>query len=215
MFAHPHGGCSLPLMLSSSPLSSAVCVGSIACHRLSSCVAPGTYTVRCAGVLESLVAFIPFFLTFSHFGIGISELRETASTYWKIGAPDFQSGNNTYNESTQLNILAQAQSIYFAMVVSCQWFHVWACKTRGLPIWEHELFGNITMIYGLLFEAALLMLIVYFPYTQSFFGSADPQPASLWAFALMGMAVFFLINEPRKWVIRHYPKSGFTKVFAW
>ena len=97
----------------------------------------------------------------------------------------------------------------------CQWFHIWFLKTRSTPLWEHGLLGNTTLLYGVCIEVGLMMIIGYVPFCQPFFGSGDVTPNTNWAFMLMGGFMLMLINEPRKYYCRAYPKSTFARYFAW
>jgi hypothetical protein len=60
-----------------------------------------------------------------------------------------------------------------------------------------------------------MMIIVYVPFCQPFFGTSDITPPKLWAWMLLGMAIMFLINEPRKMWIKAYPKGLVARYLAW
>ena len=46
----------------------------------------------------------------------------------------------------QVNIYYESVAAWYAALVACQFFNVWACKTRVISIFEHGVFDNfVTM----------------------------------------------------------------------
>ncbi len=101
----------------------------------------------------------------------------------------------------------KAVTAYFAAVVVCQVGNLFICRARREPLYKIGFFSNKLAWLGIGVEILLLLLIVYFPYAHSFFGT---QPLAWWElllgipFAILmvfldGMRKFFL-RRKFKWV---------------
>jgi len=55
--------------------------------------------------------------------------------------------------------------------VFSQFFHVWAVKTRSVPLIEHGIFAsNKWVVVGVIAEMAIVCFVIYFPWgIQEFF----------------------------------------------
>jgi len=168
------------------------------------------------GLIESAVAIIPFLLYFTTRGIGVAELNFTGVNYWSIGSNPITFNNGlTLIDVQQVEYLAEASTIYWITTVMQQFMHIWFVKTRRVPLWQHGMFNNITMIFGVILEVSLMLTIAYAPPFQSFFGTASFTPTSLWAFFLLGGFCLFLVNEPRKVYVKANPDSFVAKYLSW
>jgi len=168
-----------------------------------------------AGFVESLVAILAFYLYFSARGIVPSALSGTGANYFELGAnPDNFGSSTTYTDAQQVELLAESETIYWITLVMQQFCHIWWVKTRHVPIWEHGIFSNVVMLFAVIVEASLVLTIAYAAPFQSFFGTASFSPASLWAIFLLGGFILFLLNEPRKLLLRAFPKS-WVRYLSW
>jgi sodium/potassium-transporting ATPase subunit alpha len=105
------------------------------------------YFVLQAGLIETLFCMIGYFAVFSYHGIGGSCLY-LADTHFITDSPDFVCNGLTFTNAQQLNILAQAQSLYWVMIVFTQLFHIFICKARIASLFDHGFFQNHSMNTG-------------------------------------------------------------------
>lgn len=176
-----------------------------------------TYWYLMAGAWETLTCFLAFFLVFNSWGVGPSHLSFVDSN-WVSSPTDDQNetiyiDGRAYDSDMQKYILAQAQTAYWICLTGCQAFHIWMCKTRVLSVFQHGLFDNHLMIMGVLLEIAIILIIAFIP-PNSFFLNWNP-PGYVWAIVLVGWAGLFLINEPRKWLIRNHKGNKVVDFLAW
>lgn len=174
-----------------------------------------TYWYLLAGAWETLVCYLNYFLVFNYYGIDPHNLPFT-DTYWNEegGNSDFTVGNGrTYDNDDQVNILAQAQTAYWVTLTGCQVFHIWMCKTRVLSVFKHGIFDNINMNIAVILEIAIIIIIAFIP-AHSFFGNGV-FPGIFWLIILVGWAGLFLLNEPRKYLIRNVRGNRFVDFLTW
>jgi len=118
-----------------------------------------------------------------------------------------------FSNDQQESILAQAQTAYWVTLTGQQVFHIWMCKTRVLSIFQHGWFDNFNMNIGVLLEIAIIMIIAFIP-AYSFFGNGQ-FPGIFWLIILVGWAGLFILNEPRKYLIRHYKGNKVVDFLTW
>ena len=58
---------------------------------------------------------------------------------------------------------------WYATLICCQFFNMWACKTRFVSLSKHGLLDNAVTLIGAAFELAVLILVVYVPFLQFVF----------------------------------------------
>ncbi len=95
----------------------------------------------------------------------------------------------------------QATTACLAAIVLAQMVNVFVCRHPLLPAWRFPLFENRLLLAGLATEGLLLLIIVYTPLGNRWFGTA-PLPADVWLFALPFALLLGFAEEARKWVKR-------------
>jgi sodium/potassium-transporting ATPase subunit alpha len=95
----------------------------------------------------------------------------------------------------------QATTACLAAIVLAQMVNVFVCRHPLLPAWRFPLFENRLLLAGLATEGLLLLIIVYTPLGNRWFGTA-PLPADVWLFALPFALLLGIAEETRKWVRR-------------
>ncbi|KAJ4463089.1 ion-transporting P-type ATPase [Paratrimastix pyriformis] len=149
------------------------------------------------GVLETVAAFITYFLIMGLAGIPMSSLFFNMSG---VGIP--------------LPLLRTAQSSFFFTVVLTQIGNILLCKTRRFSLFRHPLFKNKHMFLAILVELLIALFLVYVPWMHVII-------ATNWlawpAAAVGGGFIFILIfyDEIRKLFIRSWPHTALARVFTW
>lgn len=103
----------------------------------------------------------------------------------------FSSGYN-YREATTMTLAA----IVFTQIAA-----VMNCRTQKASVFKNGLFSNHLIWFGIVFEVALLAVLVYTPFLQDLFNTA-PLNARDWLFLIAIPIPLFLIEELRKYVAR-------------
>jgi sodium/potassium-transporting ATPase subunit alpha len=115
--------------------------------------------------------------------------------------------------SFQNPLYQKAVTAFFASVIICQVADVLICRTRRQSIFRKGFFTNKLLYWGIISELLILAVIVYLPFTHSFFGTA---PLSLFELLLsvpFALIIFFG-DEVRKIYIRRKNKF-FIKYLTW
>ena len=73
-------------------------------------------------MMEIITCFISYILVFNYYGLGLSDIYNTASNYFAPGVDDFVVGDRIYDADLQVEILAEVVSAYF--------FNIWACQVK-------------------------------------------------------------------------------------
>jgi len=167
------------------------------------------YAYGVAGVIEILCCYLGFFLVFDYYNVDAQSLF-FSSQYWQLGADPLTYGDQVYDDVMQVNILTQAQTCYWVMLTGTQFIHIFLCKTRVTSVFQHGLFNNMVMNYGVLIEACIIVITVYTPGLQGGIGSL-PFPPQFWALLLVSWTTLILYNEGSKFFIRKFPNSGFVR----
>ncbi len=95
----------------------------------------------------------------------------------------------------------RASTMGFLGIVMTQVGTVFASRTSRVSVFRVGLFSNRWVLWGVAFEMALTLALLYFPPMAAFFGMY-PLDLEEWAIvALFGPAVF-LADEARKWIAR-------------
>ena len=95
----------------------------------------------------------------------------------------------------------QATTACLAAIVLAQMVNVFVCRHPLIPAWRFPLFENRLLLAGLATEGLLLLIIVYTPLGNRWFGTA-PLPVEVWLFALPFALLLGVAEEGRKWVSR-------------
>jgi sodium/potassium-transporting ATPase subunit alpha len=95
----------------------------------------------------------------------------------------------------------KAISAFFASIVLCQISNVLICRTNKQSVLQKGLFTNKLIIFGIVTEFILLLIIIYNPLTQPFFGTNYLTIKQL-LLSLPFVIFIFMADEFRKWFLR-------------
>jgi len=176
-----------------------------------------SYSYAQIGCIESLVAWIGFVMVFKTRDIPMHYLI-WASSYWSTTANNMHLPNGTIlSPKEQVEILSQAQAIYWFLVVSCQMLHVFLVRTRTQSVFTHGFFGNMVLNYGLIVEICICIVVEFVPdFSTNVMSFSSHAPKGVWFFFLLGWAILFIYIEGFKWIHRNYPgRFGIIKYLGY
>jgi len=187
-----------------------------------------------AGLIEALVTIMAFYLFMQSKGLYAGDINGSANDYFPSGPCDstvyLSLASALANSSTpplvtargliftcaqQQDLILQGETVVWVGVVLSQVVHIWFVKTHSVPIWEHGIFQNIVMWFGVLIELFLMLVLVFVPAFGNFFGNEPFSPTRYWSLFLLSGFALFLVNEPRKVIARKYPHSWIARYIAW
>lgn len=163
------------------------------------------------GMLEAIGSLTAFFVVMNKRGISpkaahLMQKGQGSPTYYfsKKAVP-----YNGISGSDQMDILAEAQSMYYWSIMTMQMFNLFACKTRlTLPFGKY-MFANHATFYCILAGSSLAAFIIYTPGVETVFGTSKSLSPLYWlipmAFGtvLIGYATLRMIiarkAKPIKW----------------
>lgn len=161
--------------------------------------------------------FIGLLETLSSFSMGYWYADRTGVPFGKLWF-GFGAVPDNVSSGDYTAILNTSSSIYFINLVVMQWFTLMAIRTSRQSILSHPPLLRKATQNWLLFPAIIfsLLISVFFLYPSKFNEvlGTSPIPAAHW-FLPMGFGVgIILLDEARKYFVRHYPK-GFMARLAW
>lgn len=134
------------------------------------------------GMLEAIGSTVAFFVILNIRGINphdahIMQKGQGAPTnYWTKHALPYKG----IDGHTQVDILAEAQSMYYWSIMTMQMFNLFACKTRlTLPFGKY-MFSNHATFYCILAGASLAAFIIYTPGVEVVFGTSKHLSPLYW-----------------------------------
>ncbi|RMX70062.1 hypothetical protein DD238_000869 [Peronospora effusa] len=131
------------------------------------------YTYVIAGMINAGGCLLAYGTVFWRHGISFSDLFGSSDNHWKADAQLFcTEDEECFDETEQMQLLNEACSSWYIALVVCQFFHIWVAKTRRASVIKTSLFQNTVMVYGGAIEILIVVLVVYAPGFQSFFGTA-------------------------------------------
>ena len=196
------------------------------------------------GVAETVACMLSFFAVFWWRGVPLSSVFMSQPTYWAAADPpspdlrlcppaapaaasapragaDFSGslatgadGCRVLTGEEQRDTYFQAQAAWYACLVACQFFHVWTCKTRRAPLFKHGLLRNAVTLYGCGFSLVVMLAIVFVPFLQPVFQTAD-VPGVAWLPALGFGAWVFAYTEASKRRARRDPDGWWARWVTW
>ncbi|TAQ90786.1 hypothetical protein B7494_g891 [Chlorociboria aeruginascens] len=117
------------------------------------------------GSIEAVGALTAFFVVMYRRGITpydahiMQKGADPPTKYWTKDAQPYKG----IDGSTQADILAEAQSLYYWSIMTMQMFNLFACKTRlTLPFGKY-MFANHATFYCILAGASLAAFVIYTP----------------------------------------------------
>ena len=92
-----------------------------------------------------------YFQVYVSHGIPVLALAWTAERAFFVGADDFVFTNTNGNLQTmtypeQCDVYYESVSAWYATIILCQFWNVWACKTRLISIFEHGVLDNFVTL---------------------------------------------------------------------
>ena len=163
------------------------------------------------GTIEAIGATVAFFVILARRGVSphdaylMQKGSGSPTNYWTKNAQPFKG----IDGATQVDILAEAQSMYYWSIMTMQMFNLFACKTRiTLPLGKY-MFANLATFYCILAGSALAAFIIYTPGVEIVFGTTRHLLPLYWlvpmafGFVLIGYACLRMIigrrTKPIKW----------------
>lgn len=163
------------------------------------------------GLIEALGALTSFFVVMYRRGISphdayiMQKGAGSPTNYWTNDAEPY----NGIDGPTQVDILAEAQSMYYWSIMTMQMFNLFACKTRlTLPFGKY-MFANRATFICIVAGATLAAFIIYTPGVEVVFKTSRSLLPLYWlvpmafGFLLIGYAALRMIiarrTKPIKW----------------
>ncbi|EGZ19432.1 putative hydrolase [Phytophthora sojae] len=137
------------------------------------------YAYAVAGMVNAAGCLVAYGTVFWRNGISFSDLFMSSDDHWTSDADTFCiSDGECFNEEEQTRLLEEACGSWYIALIVCQFFHIWVVKTRRTSVVNASPLKNTVTIYGATIEILIVVLVVYVPGFQSFFGtgSADYLP---------------------------------------
>lgn len=134
------------------------------------------------GILETVGALTSFFLVLHSRGISMHDayfMQKGAgppTNYWTKDAQPY----NGIDGPTQVDILAEAQSMYYWAIMTMQMFNMFACKTQLKLPFGRYMFANRKNFYAIIAGAALAAFIIYTPGVEIVFGTSRNLSPLYW-----------------------------------
>lgn len=98
----------------------------------------------------------------------------------------------------------QATTACLSAIIVMQGVNVFLCRSERESLWTTGWFGNGLILWGIAFEAVLILIIDYAPVGNYLFGTS-PISIEVWLFLLPFAAAMLILEEGRKaWVRRRY-----------
>jgi len=125
------------------------------------------------GVIEAVGALVSFFVVLQRRGISpydahvMQKGNGPPTNYWTKDAQPY----NGIDGPTQVDILAEAQSMYYWAIMTMQMFNLFACKSRLMLPFGRYMFANRATFYCIFAGAALAAFIIYTPGVEVVFGT--------------------------------------------
>ncbi|MEJ2439626.1 MAG: cation-transporting P-type ATPase [Gammaproteobacteria bacterium] len=131
------------------------------------------------GLAEGGLSFAVFFLVLYQGG-------------WHWGMPS--SGNQS--------LFAEASAAFLATIIFCQIGNVMACRTNRQSALGYFSRFNPWIVSGIAVEIGFILLVTNMPALYRVFSTAA-VPLWAWALIIIAPLVIFVIEEVRKWLVRH------------
>eukprot|EP00127_Corallochytrium_limacisporum_P006385 Clim_evm96s225 gene=Clim_evmTU96s225 len=166
-----------------------------------------SYAYLQAGIIELGFCLAAYFWVMSDNNVPTSVLFH--SDFFVDDAPDLTLTNGEIADSdAQADILSKAQTAWFVTLVLSQLAHCFQMKTRVQSIFVHGIFNNVTMLYGVLVSAGIMFFVVYVPFGNQIFNTAEQEtPGTTYTFWLGSAGLLLIWNEFRKFEFRKLPEG--------
>jgi len=159
------------------------------------------------GVTECLACFFGYFTVFFYYGFTPHSLVGLARYYFRDDAPYLYMNGRIYSPKAQLDIVREAQSVYFLGIVAMQWGNIFNCKTRINSVFSQGLFSNKILLAGILYAAGFACIMFYVPGLNTEVLFSRSIGWRFWLCYLPWIPLIVIIDETRKMLIR---RAGFN-----
>ncbi|KAG2373277.1 hypothetical protein C9374_012266 [Naegleria lovaniensis] len=158
------------------------------------------------GVIMTFAAFTSFFLCMGLYGIPPGYLyRATYLGYFGLTSTKYlyiaESGL-MLSPLAQLDILSTAQAAFFLAIVICQWFTLFAVRTRRMSLFTQGLFTNLAVYFGIIYAIIIAVIVIYVPFIGDYIIATRPLLFMFWLLPLPWGVFIIIYDEVRKWLIR-------------
>lgn len=159
------------------------------------------------GMIEAVGALTSFFVVMYRRGITPRDAHimqkgsGPPTNYWTNDAMPY----NGIDGPTQVDILAEAQSMYYWAIMTMQMCNLFACKTRlTLPFGKY-MFANRATFYCILSGAALAAFIIYTPGVEYVFKTSRSLSPLYWLVPL-AFGLFIVGYAALRMIVRRWTK---------
>ena len=150
------------------------------------------YSYLFVGVIEAITCMMAYFSVYWEHGISLSDLAGSSEEFWSDAQRSFISNGIEFVPDEQETIADEARAAWFIALVGSQAIHIFMVRSRFAPCHLRLKSLNTLTIAGIALELALTLCIVYVPFLQDIFSTAEP-PAYVWLFPFaFGIIVYFL-----------------------
>ncbi len=108
----------------------------------------------------------------------------------------------TYYTGTE-DSLPKAITMAVTVMVVCQWFKVWSCRSQYLSVFARTFFSNHYMVWGTLVVIVLHVFAMHNPFLQHIL-SLEPISIREWVLVIAIGSMTLLVDEARKYIYRTY-----------
>ena len=134
------------------------------------------------GVIEAIGALTAYFVVLNRRGISPRDARLMQKG---AGAPTFYFTSNALpykglDAATQVDILAEAQSMVYFSIMTMQMFNIFACKSRLKLPFGRYMFANRATFYSIVGGASLACFIIYTPGVETVFKTSHSLSPLYW-----------------------------------
>jgi sodium/potassium-transporting ATPase subunit alpha len=167
------------------------------------------------GMVQALAGFYVYMCVFYTEGIPPADLMghgQLAGYFkWATGGGGYPFGGFTIVENGRQ--LAKAQSAFWVSIVIVQWSDILICKTRRLSLFDQGM-KNDQLNFGLFFETALAVCLIYLPGVATVFGIQKLR-FIYWLPAFPFAILIITYDELRKWLIRNFEGGWLDQKTYW
>jgi sodium/potassium-transporting ATPase subunit alpha len=173
-----------------------------------------SYAYLEAGIIETIGALVAYFVVFFKNGFSPKDLRHAQSTggYFTKSSPTFVNARGqSIDASSQVNALAQAQSIVYLSIFIMQCFNVFAVKAKFSFPFGKSVIANKYNFLGIFGGACLGMFIIYTPPLHVVFGGTFHLSPLYWLIPFAFGFVLLLWASIRVLLLRKSIEMGRVK----
>jgi len=167
------------------------------------------------GMVQALAGFYVYMVVFYTEGIPPAELPNHGQLagYFPLVGSDGGFAFGGFSVSENRVQLQKAQSAFWVSIVIVQWADILICKTRRLSLFEQGM-KNDQLNFGLFFETALAVCLIYLPGVSTVFGIQKLR-FIYWLPAFPFAILILMYDELRKWLLRNYEDGWLDRKTYW